>query len=944
MVVNLPAATLSVTPSSVSAQYTGFLSLQVGGLAPGQAVLVEKYLDANGNGVIDAGEFAMQRFRLVDGITSQIAGVPNVNIPADTDGSNGVINAVINFANSTELSPIAGQYLFRLSDPLGIFPALTNLFTVTNVPAAQAFVGTVQSGGTNVPNAVVIALVPNPSGGVSLVAGTVADASGNYNLPLPPGGYVLVPSHPGYVASLGGPPAVLGAGGVTTANLNLLAGTNTLSGQLVDAASPGKGIPGIFLLLQSSGGLLTLTFTDLSGNYSAAVATDGWQIQPGQHESAAHGYLVPNSNVQTNVPAGGLAGVTVALPRASALLYGSIKDLGGNPVPGVALTANDQSGIASDQHTTSDPNGNYALAASASATWGLNLDLANPALTNQVTQPGFLITNFSVGPAAQQNFVLQTATNRISGHVRDNQGRPIAGVYVFATDAAQFQAWGPNTDTNGYYSLAVGTGPYTVVPNCNGGSSGLTALGFSCVPSVTTNVTSGAITLDFTIPPAVAPTTHLRGRAVDDAGLAVTNLNLFAGNSNGVPQFQATTDGDGNFDLGVIGGAYQLSLNSDLMSGLPARGLLGPVLPLSVTDGLDINGLQLVARRFTGAIQVAVRTAASNAPVPGLGVSARQTFAGTNYFTPMTTTGSAGTALLPVFDGQWAVYLNNQQVAADGFSTNTGGQTNTIAHNTNQVTFLLQACGSPIITVANQIPDALAGAYYTFQFSAASCYSPLAWSVSPGSGPPPGGLNLLPSGQLSGYPGTPGNYTFSVRVSDGHTNADLSVALRVNSPVQVATTSLPNPVLGMLYSVPLQAINGLLPYQWSLSPSSAPLPPGLTLATNGLLAGTPTLVGSYFFSVRVTDAGSHFLDQALGCFVLNTSIRPQITVLPQGPDGSFHCQFPAVAGQNYALQVSSDLRAWSNLMVTNSPPGGLLQLSDPAAPSVRRFYRLLIGP
>src|SRR5258708_6117392 len=59
----LPAAvTFTVTPSAVSNTYSGSITLQINGLATGDTVLVQKYLDANANSVIDAPDILVQQF------------------------------------------------------------------------------------------------------------------------------------------------------------------------------------------------------------------------------------------------------------------------------------------------------------------------------------------------------------------------------------------------------------------------------------------------------------------------------------------------------------------------------------------------------------------------------------------------------------------------------------------------------------------------------------------------------------------------------------------------------------------------------------------------------------------------------------------------------------------------------------------------------------------
>ena len=69
------AATLTVTPAAISNTYSGSLTLQIGGLTSGETVRVKKFLDANANGIVDAGDVLVQSFLLTDGQVSLIGGV-----------------------------------------------------------------------------------------------------------------------------------------------------------------------------------------------------------------------------------------------------------------------------------------------------------------------------------------------------------------------------------------------------------------------------------------------------------------------------------------------------------------------------------------------------------------------------------------------------------------------------------------------------------------------------------------------------------------------------------------------------------------------------------------------------------------------------------------------------------------------------------------------------
>jgi uncharacterized repeat protein (TIGR03803 family) len=79
--------------------------------------------------------------------------------------------------------------------------------------------------------------------------------------------------------------------------------------------------------------------------------------------------------------------------------------------------------------------------------------------------------------------------------------------------------------------------------------------------------------------------------------------------------------------------------------------------------------------------------------------------------------------------------------------------------------------------------------------------------------------------------------------------------------LMVTTTSLPNGNTGSLYYQSLTAFGGQTPYSWSLFSGS--LPSGLSLAVGGLISGTPTVTGTFNFTVKVTDATNGMATQVL---------------------------------------------------------------------------------
>lgn len=71
--------------------------------------------------------------------------------------------------------------------------------------------------------------------------------------------------------------------------------------------------------------------------------------------------------------------------------------------------------------------------------------------------------------------------------------------------------------------------------------------------------------------------------------------------------------------------------------------------------------------------------------------------------------------------------------------------------------------------------------------------------------------------------------------------------------IALSPATLPNGMLEASYNQTITASGCTAPYTFAVT--SGALPPGLTLATNGTVSGTPTGAGSFTFSVTATDHG-----------------------------------------------------------------------------------------
>ena len=266
--------------------------------------------------------------------------------------------------------------------------------------------------------------------------------------------------------------------------------------------------------------------------------------------------------------------------------------------------------------------------------------------------------------------------------------------------------------------------------------------------------------------------------------------------------------------------------------------------------------------------------------------------------------------------------------------------------STNQwISVYIAPSAPPLQVTTTSLPNATNGVYYSQQLQCSGGVAPYYWTNSPGSASLPPNLTLGTNGVISGMPAGSGTFYFFVRAIDSTSaTADQLLSLTINiAPLQVTTVSLPNGTNGVYYSQQLQCSGGVAPYHWTNSPGSASLPPNLTLATNGIISGTPTGSGTYYFYVRAIDSTAATADHLLSLTITN---KPVITLTgaTRLTNGEFQFKFNTSAGATYAIQSSSNLLNWS-LLLDLSGSGVPLTVMDPGATTNRRqFYRVEVLP
>ena len=168
---------------------------------------------------------------------------------------------------------------------------------------------------------------------------------------------------------------------------------------------------------------------------------------------------------------------------------------------------------------------------------------------------------------------------------------------------------------------------------------------------------------------------------------------------------------------------------------------------------------------------------------------------------------------------------------------------------------------SPGLQISNalQLPEGTLGSAYRGALTATGSKGPFRWSVVPDVASPPG-LTFGSNGQITGVPAAAGTYSFTVSVTatteDGESTVFQRGSITVRTSEITILTGCPvaDATVGRPYSLALRASGAIGVVNWSADPYT--LPPGVSLGTNGQLAGTPLVPGTYLMAVRARGSSS----------------------------------------------------------------------------------------
>ena len=195
------------------------------------------------------------------------------------------------------------------------------------------------------------------------------------------------------------------------------------------------------------------------------------------------------------------------------------------------------------------------------------------------------------------------------------------------------------------------------------------------------------------------------------------------------------------------------------------------------------------------------------------------------------------------------------------------------AQSTASKSFTIKVTVPALSMGTANLPNGQVGVPYSGQTTATGGVPPYSWGAT---GLPPG-ISVSTAGAFTGTPTTVGTYSVAVTVSDSAgAKASQTYALAVLPASLVVTGALPGGIVGVAYSAGLSATGGTAPYTWT----ATGLPPGLSAAAAGSIAGTPTADGSFSVGVTVTDAKG-----ATASASLSLTIAPQLIITSKSISG-----------------------------------------------------------
>jgi hypothetical protein len=457
----------------------------------------------------------------------------------------------------------------------------------------------------------------------------------------------------------------------------------------------------------------------------------------------------------------------------------------------------------------------------------------------------------------------------------------------------------------------------------------------SCVGCVVTtgtpiSVVAGATTSNINFPLSAGGGLISGSATNTGTGAAIANLVVQVYSSTGAFVTTTSTNTSGNYTVGGVttgnyfaktGNATTIGFADQLYNHLPCIGC-DPTTgtPIAVTNGTT-----------TGSINFALSVIVNQAQGPNLG-----TYSIGAIQIPLSATGGNGAYSWSVIAGALPPGISLRTDSPPSFPVSASAGLVGVGTTPGLYTFTLRvssggATADQVCTINvtrltikdgnhfNYLPDGFVGTPYSYQMTALNAAGAVTWSATS----LPAGMNLSPSGILSGTPSAASLTGFQVTVTDGVDTVSRILSLSVNA-INITTPGvLPNATLGFAYSQTLTATGGTAPYTFT----GCCLGNGLTLSPSGTISGTvPStgFLGPMALLVTATDSTKTSVVKYISIDVVGAPALPAISLSRYGNFDD--CSLGVVCSRG--INVQSGGTAPFTWMATGLPPGMSIRSGD----------------
>jgi hypothetical protein len=271
--------------------------------------------------------------------------------------------------------------------------------------------------------------------------------------------------------------------------------------------------------MNSSNSLFALSFTDADGAFSVPVTASFWGIEADHRSLGQIGYVGLYDEPVVNTSTGTVANVVIALPRATSLIYGTVKTPSDTPIENIEVDGDDN-GILRTRKESNNA-GRYALGITA-GNWQVELNGHSLAAAGYLGLATSTNIGLEDGQAVEIDLIATPFTAWLTGVVLDDTGAPLTDSQLRASDFNGGYSSGL-TDGSGRFRLGVIAGTWHVQLD---GSDDEPA--FYAYPAAASFEVSDGVTVSNIEYRVLRTINTIAGFVLDELSNAVPDIELYA--------------------------------------------------------------------------------------------------------------------------------------------------------------------------------------------------------------------------------------------------------------------------------------------------------------------------------------------------------------------------------------------------------------------------------